>query len=199
MYVGQTGPTVGFKRRRFNHLDDLRSGDHHSSYFQRAWNKYGEDAFEFRVLEDMSGGDPGALTEREQWWMDNTDSVFNMCPAAGSSLGIKRSPETRARIGAASLGRVQSPEARSKNAEANRGNRSNTGRNLTEVHKANIGAAIRGVPKSPEHRSAISSALTGKVRSSDHCANIAAGHARRRAELRSAAKARHPASNTQST
>jgi group I intron endonuclease len=46
-YVGSTsGPTRRFVRHRY----ELRSNFHHCVRLQRAWNKYGEDAFEFELL-----------------------------------------------------------------------------------------------------------------------------------------------------
>lgn len=47
MYVGST---TAFKSRWHTHRSALRRGIHHSFVLQRAWNKYGESAFEFKVL-----------------------------------------------------------------------------------------------------------------------------------------------------
>lgn len=44
-YIGQT---EDFKTRQRQHLEALRKGIHHSNKLQRAYDKYGEDAFEFR-------------------------------------------------------------------------------------------------------------------------------------------------------
>lgn len=44
-YIGQT---EDFKTRQKQHLEALRKGIHHSNKLQRAYDKYGEDAFEFR-------------------------------------------------------------------------------------------------------------------------------------------------------
>jgi group I intron endonuclease len=51
--VGQTGSTKGFLRRKSQYLSDLRSGRYmkKNKHFQRAWNKYGKNNFEFIILE----------------------------------------------------------------------------------------------------------------------------------------------------
>ena len=47
-YIGQT---INYEIRKNTHLRNLRNGKHHSEKLQRAWNKYGEDSFEFSVQE----------------------------------------------------------------------------------------------------------------------------------------------------
>lgn len=78
------------------HLFYLKKGKHHSSYLQRSWEKYGEDAFAFAVLEACT---PEQLIEREQHWIDSTGCIdrakgFNRAPRAGSQLGFKHSEES---------------------------------------------------------------------------------------------------------
>ena len=48
-YVGQTGER--FLRRYWHHQWKLRDNSHDNDYLQNAWNKYGEDNFEFIILE----------------------------------------------------------------------------------------------------------------------------------------------------
>lgn len=47
-YVGKT---TNFKQRVAYHKTYLRRNVHHNEYLQRAWNKYGEKCFEFKVLQ----------------------------------------------------------------------------------------------------------------------------------------------------
>jgi group I intron endonuclease len=47
------GSAVKPKRRRWEHWDALKKGRHHCASLQRAWNEYGEDAFEFEVVEEV--------------------------------------------------------------------------------------------------------------------------------------------------
>lgn len=46
-YIGQS---VNVKRRLSDHKRCLRSNIHHNKYLQSAWNKYGENNFEFNIL-----------------------------------------------------------------------------------------------------------------------------------------------------
>lgn len=51
IYIGQAKRT----RNRWNaHLCDLRKNKHGNTYLQRAFNKYGEDNFEFLIMVDLS-------------------------------------------------------------------------------------------------------------------------------------------------
>jgi group I intron endonuclease len=44
------GSATDYKSRWHTHRSSLRRGKHHSFILQRAWDKYGEDAFAFKVL-----------------------------------------------------------------------------------------------------------------------------------------------------
>jgi group I intron endonuclease len=93
-YVGSVGRS--FELRWKEHLRVLRKGKHHSILLQRAWSKHGEDAFEFRVEEATL---PEHAVACEQVFIDFRKSAdpkhgFNVAPAAGSQLGIKRSEAT---------------------------------------------------------------------------------------------------------
>lgn len=97
LYIGSAA--VSFRKRWHIHLSDLRKGKHHNSRLQRSWNKYGEDAFEFRVAELCK---PEFCIAQEQVYLDYYRStrpgrVLNLHPIAGSSKGSKRTPEQRAR------------------------------------------------------------------------------------------------------
>lgn len=45
------GSTIDAERRKGDHFRDLRRKKHCNNYLQKAWNKYGEDSFEFEVIE----------------------------------------------------------------------------------------------------------------------------------------------------
>jgi group I intron endonuclease len=97
VYVGSAS---NLRIRWREHRWTLNRGTHHSQYLQRAWNKYGETEFVFSVLELVP---PELLLEAEQQWINAThcyerDCGFNICPTAGSVLGIKRSDATRQRM-----------------------------------------------------------------------------------------------------
>lgn len=54
-------------RRRWNeHKSDLRNNQHNNVYLQREWNIYGEDVFEFSIVELC---DPSKICDREQYYI----------------------------------------------------------------------------------------------------------------------------------
>lgn len=80
------GSAIDIKERCMHHRMDLRKGKHYNVHLQAAWNKYGEEKFEFIVLELVS---KGRLLEAEQKWMDETKCAdkkigFNIYDIAGS-------------------------------------------------------------------------------------------------------------------
>lgn len=46
------GSTVNFKTRMDNHKCLLRASKHHSQILQNAWDLYGEECFEFNLLQE---------------------------------------------------------------------------------------------------------------------------------------------------
>ena len=104
------GSAKNFIKRFRIHLRQLRLGIHHSTYLQRAWNKYSEDAFEIIILEIVE--DLSLLIQREQYWIDNIRSTYNICKIANSSLGVKRSEETNEKCRSSHIGEVHTLERR---------------------------------------------------------------------------------------
>ena len=47
-YIGRT---CNIEQRWNRHRNDLNNGRHHSIYLQRAWDKYGEENFEFNIID----------------------------------------------------------------------------------------------------------------------------------------------------
>ena len=86
------GSAVDIRHRWVCHRSDLGKGDHHSLYLQRAWTKYGEDAFVFKVLFYCDPIKEIMVDTFEQMAIDQK-SEYNMAKVAGSSLGIKRTDE----------------------------------------------------------------------------------------------------------
>lgn len=51
------GSAVNFRRRRWEHIASLKKGTHHCMRLQTAWNEYGQDAFEFEIVEEVPDAD----------------------------------------------------------------------------------------------------------------------------------------------
>lgn len=114
------GSAFVFTRRKNKHLSELRRGVHHSSILQNAWNKYGEDNFEFQILEEID--EKQILIEREQWWLDNSEREYNICPIAGNCEGRKHTEESKRKIGEYNkTKRVFTEETRKKISDSKKG------------------------------------------------------------------------------
>ena len=92
------GSSVNIKKRWHEHRRELKQNKHHSPYLQRAWNKYGEDAFEFLIIEECKPIKE-TLREREQLWIDTLRAYgktgYNVAKFAGASmLGMKHTAKS---------------------------------------------------------------------------------------------------------
>lgn len=168
------GSSIDLRGRRNDHFAELKRNIHINTKLQHAWNKYGEDAFVFEVLELVL---PHFLIEREQYWLDHYMPFgvkgYNINTSAASRLGMKHTHETREKISQSrqgieispehreklrianlgntrALGNKLSPETRAKMSEARMGNTFNVGRKLSPEHRKKIGDAQRGRKASPE-------------------------------------------------
>ncbi len=77
-YVGSTIMT--FLKRWYHHQSLLRSGKHKNTYLQNSYNKYGDNDFEFQIIEVC---DKDQCLVREQYWLDklnctNKDLAYNI-------------------------------------------------------------------------------------------------------------------------
>lgn len=97
------GSAVNFAHRWAVHRWNLRQGNHHSPGLQAAANKYGIEALRFDILECV---EPPQLLMREQAHIDaaGVRNLLNGAPTAGSQLGLRHTPETRAAYSAARTG-----------------------------------------------------------------------------------------------
>lgn len=84
------GSAVNMPARWVHHRRSLKQGVHRNQYLQQAWNNYGEENFEFIVLEYVT---PAFLLPAEQEWIDKSHCIdrkigFNIYPIAGSPGAI---------------------------------------------------------------------------------------------------------------
>lgn len=107
------GSAVYFARRRSEHFTRLAKGIHHNEYLQRAYNKYGKEAFDFIIVELVS--DLSLLLEKETAYIfkhnaTNEEFGYNSCSVGRSALGRKHSSETIEKIRQGNLGKKRSKE-----------------------------------------------------------------------------------------
>lgn len=182
------GSTIDFNNRWVcNHQSNLRRNKHHSRHLQNFYNKYGFENLAFEILEVVNILDDWddekikqVLLEREQWWMDACKPdhlkapAFNTSPKAGSCLGMKHTPEARAKIAAASTGRKHSPETRARMSANHPRLKPMLGRKHSPESIAKMVIVQTGHPVSPEARIKIGAAQKGKTISEEHRAAISA-------------------------
>jgi hypothetical protein len=92
VYIGQSGDIdVRWKSHRVG----LRAQTHPSLHLQRAWNSYGEHAFDFVVLEECA---PEQLTIREKEYIYILQPRFNaIMPQSLRGTSVKDHPAWRYR------------------------------------------------------------------------------------------------------
>ena len=133
------GSAVNIDRRWRVHKKDLNKGKHHSCHLQLAWNKYGEQNFNFEILQEVEN--PEHLLSYEQVYLDyyksyERDKGYNTCKIAGSTYGIKYTEESRKKM----KGRIVSEETRKKMSEAKKNQSEETKRKIGEASKGrNVG------------------------------------------------------------
>jgi group I intron endonuclease len=147
MYVGSA---VAVNRRWSAHRRALAKNCHYNTRLQRAYDKYGTDAFDWEIVQFVD--DKNKLISQEQFWINFFAPAYNGRPIANSPLGTKHSAETRAKMSASAKKKV-----------------------FTEEHKQNISKAKKGIcTASDEQRKRLSVMNTGKVYSAEVRAKVSA-------------------------
>lgn len=142
-YVGSSKDIYGrWKRHRY----DLRKGKHPNNHLQNAWNLYGDETFTIDIVEECSL-DRDILLRREQYYLDVLTPEYNFCHIAGSTLGAKRSEETKAKM-----------------SMSNKGQRAwNKGMKLSDEWKRKIGESQVGKAISDEQKKHQSEIMKGRI------------------------------------
>ena len=125
IYVGKTG--MNFGDRWDSHRSLLNSGKHDNPHLQRAWDKYGQDNFEFIVIEDCCVDELG---DREKYYIKQYKDIglaYNIHDGGdeGYNLGKHLSDETKRKIGEKNkingIGRKASDETKEKMSKSHMG------------------------------------------------------------------------------
>src|SRR6266568_207041 len=138
------GSSVNVRTRCREHLKHLRQGKHHNIHLQRACAIHGMDAIHFEVVEIVERKED--LIGREQFYLDSLQPYYNIHPDAHSPLGIKRSPETRAKLRAIQTGKPAW----------------NKGKPWSPEMKSKLSAAHKGKPLDPDRLAKLIASHTGK-------------------------------------
>jgi group I intron endonuclease len=192
LYVGST--SLSFKARWAEHIREFRKGQN-SPHLQAAWNRYGNDCFQFAVLEIT---EPENAVQREQFWLDHTKAFeeqvgYCICTKAESNRGIRHTVATKVLM-SKSKSDSQSRERMSRQMKAfwsdpqNGAAQSERMRiRMKEYHsnpkvKAAYSARLKKLHADPEYRAAMSAKLRAKnadpVYKAFHSATVKAGKLR---------------------
>lgn len=133
------GSAMNLRHRWSQHLANLRHKHHQNPHLQAAFDKHGEEAFCFEILEETK---PETLIECEQHYFDLLKPEYNIASVAGSFWGCHHSAETRKKISLALRNTHPSKATRQKMSEAQRG------KCLSREHRRRISVALSG-PRAP--------------------------------------------------
>lgn len=94
------GSSKNLYDRLHQHFHNLKYNKHHSLHLQSSYNKYGEDCFDFEILEICKFED---LVIREEYWIDfyeciNSDKGYNKRIDAERNSGLPCKEETKNKI-----------------------------------------------------------------------------------------------------
>ena len=149
------GSTISPVQRWQQHKSSLRKGSHHSVVLQAAWNKYGEEAFEFTILECVLS--EHNMLDREQVYLDSKPRYNTSFHAKATRLGMKSSPEHIARMSASlkgrkgiNLGKKFNQEHRDKISKALSGKKRRSGWHHSPEAIAKMTIARNANPKRPK-------------------------------------------------
>jgi group I intron endonuclease len=113
IYIGSSN---NIDKRWVAHRSLLNNNKHVSTYLQNSWNKYGEDNFKFKIIEETLEDN---LINREQYYLDyhksyNQKFGYNILKIAGSTRGWEHSTETKQKISQFQKGRKKSKATKEK-------------------------------------------------------------------------------------
>lgn len=172
-YVGQS---INIKERYKQHFKDAK---HDNLYFHNALNKYGEENFNFEVIEENIP--LNYVGEREKYWIaklnTKTPNGYNLTDGGEGAFGYKHTEESKMKMSEIKKGKFthfQSDETRKKISEANKGRKpsdyciqrikeTKIGTHLSKETREKISKATRGVPKTEEHIEKVKESLNKRT------------------------------------
>lgn len=173
MYIGSS---INIASRWRHHRASLNRGDHKNIFLQRAWNKYGQKAFGFTILEICQSDN---RVSRELYWMKKLNPIFNLSVVDPKKDRFTWSKETRQRMSESAkghhngIGVKRSGETRKKLSAVLIGNQNAKGHKHTDEERRKMSDAWKRKPRgykvghcpSGETRRKLKIAATGKVAS----------------------------------
>lgn len=183
------GSSINIEKRITEHKNSLKAKTHCNIYLQRAYNKYREKGFTFKLLERTM---KKSMIKREQYWMDYYKSYkpkngYNINPIANGSPMLN--PETAEKVSKALKGRGKGrklPESTikkmrgRKTTEETKKKKAIARQNMSMAKKEEIRKKIsegnKGKVVSEESRKKMSKAKKGIKFSKEHRKNMSESH-----------------------
>lgn len=138
------GSAVNLRRRELRHWNELSLGKHHNKHLQRAWVKYGCEAFVFEVIATIPVGELADVESKLLKENVGKPHCYNIATDATTPcLGLTKEKSY-------CWGRKASIATKLKQSLARKG------RSLPNPHKANVSKGLKGVPKSEAHKQKLS-------------------------------------------
>lgn len=149
------GGSIHVARRLREHKSLLSQGIHFNVHLQRAWNKYGRDAFE---LTPILSCNKDMVTWYEQQFLDQWKPEYNLSPTAGNIYGYRHSEEARRNMSISAKKKPPvSDETKRKLSSATKGQRNPFwGKTLSKEHKQKIRQSRLGYVWSVESKGKLS-------------------------------------------
>lgn len=172
-YIGSSNNII---YRWRGHKSELRGNYHANAHLQNAWNKYGEEAFEFIIIEQVN--DLNKILETEDIWLNKTSCYdknigYNISGKAGRP---NHSRETIEKIRNSKIGYKLSKQHKEKISKSLIGNKRTLGRKLTEEHKRKIGEVSRKIIQTEQKREKLRLANLGKKASAETREKLSISH-----------------------
>ena len=156
-YIGQARH---IERRWRQHRVSLENGKHCNDHLQRAWKKYGENAFSFYVLELC---DLESLSDRERFYIAKFDTLrngYNMTEGGDGTRGYEHTEDYKRHMSELYAGRTFSQDTLRKMSEVKRGVTPEMTQARLDGYKI-VSQKLKGKPFSEEHKAKLSAAKKG--------------------------------------
>lgn len=108
------GSSINIERRWVQHKSALRNNSHHSKHLQNAWNKYGEESFEFICLEHCEPDELLFLEREYIEYYNTTNREFGYNTIQDVEQAMHTTAEDWEKISKANSGKIWTDERRQK-------------------------------------------------------------------------------------
>lgn len=159
------GSSKDLHKRQLEHKKQLRKNLHHCYHLQQAYNKYGQDVFEFSTIKALPPNKHILLFFEQHYldlFWDGGNMCYNTSKYSSSNAGYTWTEAQRSTLSKAMLGLTKSVQCKQNMSKpktkehreklallCREANKKRTGIPLSEEHKRKIGLSLVGKSKGP--------------------------------------------------